>query len=68
MAEKNRPRGRRPVGTETAIAYRLAGAALCDPRTATKALRGEPLLPMVRQRLEIAARAIGVELPPERRP
>lgn len=40
----------------------LAGAALCDPRSVRKWMRGENVRATVRERLDRAARALGLPL------
>jgi DNA-binding LacI/PurR family transcriptional regulator len=43
---------------------RWALAAECDPRTIAKAILGEPVQPMLRQRILRAARELGYAPPP----
>jgi len=50
--------------TRTVLALQLAAAAECDPRTAARALRNGPQVirpALVRERLERAMRALGLE-------
>lgn len=39
----------------------IAGAALCDPRTVRRAIAGEHVQPMTRERIATALRARGFE-------
>lgn len=41
----------------------LAGAAECDPRTVVRVLDGETVKPLVRMRIERAAKRLGIKLP-----
>jgi hypothetical protein len=60
---KRKPRPLPNTGADRALALRLAAASLTDPRTVARAMRGEPVRPLVADRIRAAARDLGVSLP-----
>lgn len=48
----------------SALVKRAAAAAVCDPRTVRRALRGELIAGRVGERVRVALAALGIELTP----
>jgi hypothetical protein len=60
MAKTNEP--------DRILIYRLSAEAVCHPRTAARALRGDTVKPLTLVRLTKAADALGVRLPAQPSP
>lgn len=56
------PRQRQMTRSDPKVT-RLAVAADCDPRTALAVLEGRPVRPRIRERIERAAKELGMKLP-----